>query len=109
MASFQSLQASVEVPINNWTYYRHASTFEEGALRGYAATVQAVGQTNYANSLAAVNFAEAYRRQIENSRSYVQTAIENRGASSAFENATAQPHSLGKSGNNFRGMVCQIG
>ena len=78
MASFGMAQAPVEVPINNWTYYRHASTFEEGALRGYAATVQAVGQTNYANSLAAVNFAEAYRRQIENSRSYVQTAIENR-------------------------------
>jgi hypothetical protein len=68
----------VQVPMNNWTYYNHASTVEEGLFRGQAAAIQAVGQANYANSLAAVNYADAYRRHIENSRLYVRNAIENR-------------------------------
>jgi hypothetical protein len=70
--------APVAGPIHNWTYYRHSSTAEEGILRGQAAAVEAMGQANYANSLAAVNYADAYRRQLENSRLYVQTALENR-------------------------------
>ncbi len=65
-------------PINNWSYYDHASTAEEGILRGQAAAVQAVGQAQYMQSLAAVNFAEATRQQLENNRLYVKTAISNR-------------------------------
>lgn len=65
-------------PIYNWSYQRHASTPTEGYLRGQASVLQAAGQTNYANSLAAVNFQEAYRRQLENSRLYVQTFFERR-------------------------------
>ncbi len=71
-------QAPAMAPITNWTYYNHASTAGEGLLRGQAAAVQAVGQANYLHSLAAVNYAEAYRRQIENNRLYVKTYIENR-------------------------------
>ena len=65
-------------PISNWTYYNHASTAEEGFLRGQAAAVQAVGQANYMQSLAAVNYAEATRLQIENNRLYVKTSLANR-------------------------------
>ena len=65
-------------PIANWNYYNHASTAAEGYLRGQAAAVQAVGQANYLNSLAAVNYADAYRRQIENNNLYVRTYIANR-------------------------------
>ena len=65
-------------PINNWSYFRHSSTATEGYLRGQASVLSALGQTNYANSLAAVNFQEAYRRQLENSRLYVQTYFERR-------------------------------
>ena len=65
-------------PINNWSYYNHASTAEEGFLRGQAAAVQAVGQANYMQSLAAVNYAEAARLRIENNRLYVKTTLSNR-------------------------------
>lgn len=65
-------------PISNWNYQHHASTFEEGYMQGAASVLQATGQANYANSLAAVNFQEAYRRQLENSRLYVQVFLERR-------------------------------
>jgi len=65
-------------PINNWNYQHHASTFEQGYFQGAASVIQASGQANYSNSLAAVNFQEAYRRQLENSRLYVQVFLERR-------------------------------
>ncbi len=65
-------------PISNWNYQHHASTAEEGYMQGAASVLQAAGQANYANSLAAVNFQEAYRRQLENSRLYVQVFLERR-------------------------------
>lgn len=65
-------------PINNWNYQHHASTFEEGYFRGAASVLQAQGEANYTSSLAAVNFQEAYRRQLENSRLYVQVFLERR-------------------------------
>ncbi|MGN6545851.1 MAG: hypothetical protein ACTHK7_12430 [Aureliella sp.] len=65
-------------PINNWNYQDHASTFEQGYLQGVAGVYQGVGQANYMNSLAAVNFQEAYRRQLENNRLYVQVFLERR-------------------------------
>ncbi len=77
VASAQSNALAV-APINNWSYLRHSSTPIEGYLRGQASVLSAIGQTNYANSLAAVNFQEAYRRQLENSRLYVQTYFERR-------------------------------
>lgn len=65
-------------PINNWSYQHHASTLEQGYLQGAASVIQSGGQANYANSLAAVNFQEAHRRQLENSRLYVQVFLERR-------------------------------
>lgn len=73
-------------PIMNWNYQHHSSTVDEGFMRGAASVVQATGQANYSNSLAAVNFAEAYRRQIENSRLYVQVYLERREMVRAYLN-----------------------
>jgi len=69
---------AVAAPIVNWSYLGRSSTFEEGYLRGSAAVVQSVGQANYMNSLAAVNFQEATRKQIENQGLYVRNNIQNR-------------------------------
>ncbi len=70
-------QDTVQVPISNWSYVGHSSTFEEGYLRGSAAVIQSVGQTNYLNSLAAVNRQEAVRRAIDNHNLYVRKYFEN--------------------------------
>ncbi|MFK7738421.1 MAG: hypothetical protein AB8B50_20520 [Pirellulaceae bacterium] len=71
-------QNAVTVPINNWSYQRHSSTATEGYLRGSAAVIQAAGQKNYLDSVAAVNHQEATKRRIENSSRYVKTYFENK-------------------------------
>ncbi|RMF37054.1 MAG: hypothetical protein D6753_18290 [Planctomycetota bacterium] len=72
-------QAVVPQPqITNWTYYRHASTPIEGALRGRAAVIQSAGQAQYLNSVAAMNYQEALRRRIENSALWVKTYYDNK-------------------------------
>ncbi len=71
-------QEVATIPINNWSYYRHASTFEEGFLRGSAAVINAAGQKNYLDSIANVNRQEALRRRIENSNLHVKTYFENK-------------------------------
>jgi hypothetical protein len=68
----------IAVPINNWSYYHHASTFEEGVLQGSASVISAAGQKNYLDSVAAVNHAEVVRRRIENGALYVKTYLENK-------------------------------
>lgn len=70
--------AVVAPPIVNWSYVGHSSTFEEGYLRGSAAVIQSAGQANYMNSIAAVNYQEATRKQIENQGLYVRNNIKNR-------------------------------
>ena len=47
-------------------YGYHASTYEEGVLRGYATLYQGIGQANYYNSLARINNEEAFSRYVEN-------------------------------------------
>jgi hypothetical protein len=78
LAGTSFAQKVAMVPINNWSYYNHSSTAAEGFLRGQAAAVQAVGQAQYLQSLAAVNYAEATRQQIDNHRLYVKTNLANR-------------------------------
>lgn len=85
-----SVAQTAMAPINNWSYYHHASTAEEGILRGEAAAVQAVGQAQYMHSLAAVNYAEATRQQIENSRQYVKTVLANREEVQSFRERYAR-------------------
>ncbi|MEM7478234.1 MAG: hypothetical protein AAF483_24875 [Planctomycetota bacterium] len=76
--------AQVAVPINNWSYQRHASTATEGYLRGSAAVIQSAGQKNYLDSVAAVNYQEALRRSIENSGLRVKTYFENKELNRAY-------------------------
>ena len=78
-SSVAMAQVAAPIPvIQNWNYLGHSSTFEEGYLRGSAAAIEAVGQTNYFNSLAAVNLQEANRMRIENQNLYVRKVLENR-------------------------------
>lgn len=74
----QNGNAVAQVPINNWSYQRHASTAEEGFLRGSASVIQATGQKNYLDSLAYVNFHEGNRRRIENGSLWVRKYLENK-------------------------------
>jgi hypothetical protein len=54
-------------------YGYHASTFEEGVLRGAADLTRATGEANYYHSLAAVNYQEAAARAIVNREQAVAT------------------------------------
>jgi len=54
----------------------HASTFEEGYLRGWADVTRAAGEYNHNSSLANIYQQEANRRAILNKRLYTQTYFE---------------------------------
>jgi len=82
---------AVVAPINNWSYQNHASTAAEGFLQGQAAVVRSVGEANYMNSVAAVNFQEAVRRNIENHGLYVRTKIENKELNRQYRERYAAP------------------
>ena len=53
--------------------YDHASTLEEGVLRGGADLLRGIGDMNYSNSLAMINGQEARSRSIDNAKNAVQT------------------------------------
>lgn len=82
---------AVVAPINNWSYQNHASTAAEGFMQGQAAVVRSVGEANYMNSVAAVNFQEAVRRNIENHGLYVRTKIENKELNRQYRERYAAP------------------
>jgi hypothetical protein len=69
---------AIAYPINNWSYLRHSSTANEGAFRGQAALIGAAGQAVYMDSLAAINYEEAYSRAIENSVAVTKAYYERR-------------------------------
>ena len=64
-------------------FYRHASTYEEGVQRGYAARVAAHGQANYLNSLASVNLQQARSLDIQNRKNTVDAYFYMRQANNA--------------------------
>lgn len=64
---------AIRYPDQGFTFMRHSSTVAEGAFRGAADYVRAVGQANLDNSLAAMNYQEAVRRSLENSLKYAET------------------------------------
>ena len=74
----QAQGPAIAQPIANWSYTGHSSTLVEGALRGQSAVISSVGQTVYMDSLAAVNYAEAYKRAIENSVAVTKAYYERR-------------------------------
>lgn len=69
---------AIAQPIVNWSYTNHSSTFTEGALRGQSAVIGSIGQTVYLDSLAAINYTEAYKRAIENSVALTKSYYERR-------------------------------
>ncbi|MEQ1829266.1 MAG: hypothetical protein ABL921_25100, partial [Pirellula sp.] len=74
----QAQGPAIAYPINNWSYQRHSSTAAEGAMRGQAAVLSAAGQTVYLDSLASINYAEAFKRAIENSVAITQAYYDRR-------------------------------
>jgi len=50
----------------DYGYGYHSSTLEEGWLRGLGALAASEGQANYYNSLASINFQDAYTRYMQN-------------------------------------------
>lgn len=56
-------QGGTSIPV----IYNHASTLQEGALRGWADLYRGAGDYNYNTSLANVNNQEAYSRALDNS------------------------------------------
>ena len=68
------------VPVHQGPYavYRHASTFEEGLLRGYADLTRARGEYALYASAAAIQFQDAYSRCLDNQKKGVQTYFETR-------------------------------
>jgi hypothetical protein len=54
-------------------YSYHASTYEEGVLRGSAAVITSLGQYNLDTSKAAINIEEAKSRYLDNALKYTET------------------------------------
>jgi len=75
---------AIAYPSNNWTFTHHSSTAAEGALRGHASVLNALGELYYLNSLAAVNYQEAQRRAIDNSVAYTKAYFEKREMQEEF-------------------------
>lgn len=67
-------------PMHNGTpvVYHHASTYEEGLLRGHADLIRAWGDYFYSTSLAMINGEEARRRYIDNRRHATKTYFDMR-------------------------------
>jgi hypothetical protein len=98
MASVASAQ-SVATPsdlsfgygFDDYGYRYHASTFEEGVLRGKAALAQGLGQANYYHSLAAVNYQEATQKAIKNRQQAIAAYFYNQQANQAARDAKRSP------------------
>jgi hypothetical protein len=68
-------------------YGYHASTYEEGLLRGAAALATGIGQGNYLNSLARINNEEARTKYIRNRALAAETYYHMRQSSDAARDA----------------------
>jgi hypothetical protein len=53
-------------PVYGWSYLDRASTPVEGWFRGRAMAMQAAGQADYYQSLAAINYQQAFEKSLEN-------------------------------------------
>ena len=67
---------AIAYPNYNWSYSDHASTYQEGTMRGQAAILSSSAELSYLNSVAAINFQEAQRRSIENSVAYMKAYLD---------------------------------
>jgi hypothetical protein len=69
----------------------HASTLEEGAMRGLADVVSAKGEYNLSTSAAAINLTQAQKQDIENRRAGTQAYFEIRETNRAAREANRSP------------------
>lgn len=79
---------AIRYPEQGFSFMRHSSTATEGAFRGAAAYVRAIGAANLDNSLAAMNYQEAYRRSLENTLKYAETYYAKRDLWFDYKEAT---------------------
>ncbi len=70
------------------SFLDHSSTFAEGYLRGAGQLARGLGAANLDNSLAAMNYQEAYRRSLENSLRYAETYYARRDLWFDYQEAT---------------------
>jgi hypothetical protein len=70
----------------------HASTLEEGVLRGGADLLRGIGDMNYSNSLASINTEVARGLAIQNAKQGVQTWFDIRAINRESRAATQKPH-----------------
>jgi hypothetical protein len=75
----------------DYGYGYHASTYEEGVLRGYATLYQGIGQANYYNSLARINNEEAYSRYVQNRQKATEAYFYMRQANRSARAAERSP------------------
>lgn len=68
--------------------YRHASTYEEGVLRGYADLTRAGGEANYWHSAAANNWQDAYSKYLANQEAKTETYFRKQAINRAAREAT---------------------
>lgn len=76
----------------HWAMH-HASTYEEGVLRGWADVRRSAGEANYNNSLAAINYQEATRLGLENHKQFVLDYFQKKeiNRSARFGNQSSRP------------------
>ncbi|MCU0713045.1 MAG: hypothetical protein MUC43_13370 [Pirellula sp.] len=72
----QSDGPAIAAPMMNWEFVDRSSTFAEGAQRGYASVLRGAGELAYMDSLAAINYQEAFRKALENRVAYTKAAME---------------------------------
>jgi hypothetical protein len=75
----------------DYDYGYHASTYEEGVLRGRAALAQGLGQANYYHSLAAINYQDARLKAIKNRQQAIDAYFYNQQANRAAREAKRLP------------------
>jgi len=92
---------AIAQPVSNWSYTGHSSTLVEGALRGQSAVISSIGQTVYFDSLAAVNYAEAYKRAIENSVAVTKSYYERRAIRDEYMQKYAPRAFVGEARKKF--------
>ena len=72
----QSDGPAIAAPITNWEFVDHSSTFGEGIQRGYASVLRGAGELAYMDSLAAINYQEAFKKALENRVAYTKAAMD---------------------------------
>jgi hypothetical protein len=72
-------------------YSPHASTLQEGFLRGLADMARSEGVGILGFSEAAINFSEARSRELDNAKKYVQTYFDRRRMNQVYREAERSP------------------